>query len=124
VVHGRVTGIHHSETVGDPAAIRVSFERLTFRDRSYPMRAAVLRTEIAARDEVDLRDLARKAGVGAAAGAALGAILTGDLERTIAAAMVGAGVGTLISLGTGDVEAALPAGTDMALQTTQVIRLR
>ena len=124
VVHGEVTGVDTSDHIGEQAAIRLNFDRITFSGRSYPFAAAVVRTEVEVDDRVRTRDVAREAAIGAAAGAALGAVLSGDLEQILTGAILGAAAGTIISLGTGDVEAALPAGTDLTLQTTRNIALR
>ena len=64
----------------------------------------------------------RKAGIGAAAGAALCGILSGgDLDKILIGGALGAAAGTVISLGMGDVEGVLPAGTTMKLQTTRIV---
>lgn len=122
VVHGAVTGLDESDHVGDPAAIRLNFESLQIDDQRHPLTAEVVDTDVDIEDR-GLEDVAEEAGVGAAAGAALGAILTGDLLDTLLGGVLGAGAGTVIGLGTGDVEAALPAGTELHLRTTQRIRL-
>ena len=67
----------------------------------------------------------KKAGIGAAAGAVLGAVLSGgELDKILVGGALGAAAGTVISLGTGDVEGVLPAGTRMTLQTTRTVALR
>jgi hypothetical protein len=69
--------------------------------------------------------VARGAATGAAAGAVLGAIIGGrDLDDIIKAGAVGAAAGTVISLGVGNVEHVLPAGTRMTIQATQSVALR
>jgi hypothetical protein len=63
--------------------------------------------------------------VGAAAGAVLGAIIgDGDLRDILVGGALGAGAGTIISLGRGDIAHELPAGTHMLLQTTDRVELR
>ena len=52
----------------------------------------------------------------------LGAILGGG-SGALKGGLIGAAGGTLIALGTGDVEAELPAGTLMTIRTTQPIDL-
>ena len=66
--------------------------------------------------------IARGAGGGALAGGVLGAILGGG-SGALKGGLIGAAGGTLIGLGTGDVEAKLPAGTGMTIRTTQPIDL-
>ena len=64
----------------------------------------------------------KKAGIGAAAGAVLGAVIGGgDVSKILGGAAIGAAAGTVISLGAGEVDAVLPAGSRMTLQTTQQI---
>ena len=124
VVTGRVTGLHKSNGISDQAAIRLDFDGIAFRGRSYPLSAVVTEARVEMEGEGGGRDAAEKAAIGAAAGAALGAILSGDLKGVVTGAIIGAGAGTIISLGTGEVDAALPAGTDLLLRTTSPIRLR
>jgi hypothetical protein len=55
----------------------------------------------------------------------LGAVLSGgELNKILLGGALGAAAGTVISLGMGDTEAVLPAGTRMTLQTTQTVSLR
>ncbi|HEX7120713.1 MAG TPA: hypothetical protein VF212_18110 [Longimicrobiales bacterium] len=122
LVHGVVTGLDDSDHLGDQAAIRVNFERITFQGRSYPFAAEVVDTDVETRRDGDAA--VTGAVTGAIAGAALGAVIGGDLEDILIGGALGAGAGTIISLGIGDVEAELPAGTDLALRTTRSISLR
>lgn len=124
VVHGVVTGLDDSDEVGDQAAIRLDFESLMIDEESYPLPAAIVEADVDVDSTRDLEEVAKEAGIGAAAGAALGAIMGGDLSAILGTAILGAGAGTIISLGTGDVEAALPAGSDLTLRTTERISLR
>src|SRR5690606_14037452 len=121
VVTGVITGLDDSDHIGDQAAIRVDFERLNIRGRSYPFSAEVVDADV---EVGDPSRIAERAGIGAAAGAALGAIIGADLEDILVGGALGAGAGTIISLGLGDVEAELPAGTDMTLRTRRDISLR
>lgn len=123
-VTGRVTGLQKSERAGQAAAIRLDFQRLTFGGRSYPFEARIVATDLeersATRDET-LRD----AAAGAAAGAVLGAVIgEGELQSILIGGAIGAAAGTVISLGLGDVDAVLPAGTEMQVQATQLVALR
>jgi N-acetylglucosamine kinase-like BadF-type ATPase len=67
---------------------------------------------------------AREVVTGAAVGAALGAIIGGDLRAALLGAFLGAGAGTVVSLGTGDVEPVLPEGTVLRIQTRDRVDLR
>ncbi|MGQ0537857.1 MAG: hypothetical protein ACT4R6_02835 [Gemmatimonadaceae bacterium] len=123
-VHGKVTGLDASDRVGDAAVIKIDFERLTVDGRDHPFNARVTATDLQTRGESKEETL-KKAGIGAAAGAVLGAVLSGgDLDKLLLGAALGAAAGTAISLGMGDTEAVLPAGTRMTLQTTQTVSMR
>ena len=123
LVTGRVTGLDRSDRIGDQAAIRLDFDGIAFSGRSYPLSAVVTEARVEMEGDAGGRDVAERAAIGAAAGAALGAILSGDLKGVVTGAIIGAGAGTIISLGTGEVDAALPAGSKLMLRTTRPIRL-
>jgi len=124
-IHGRVTALDNSDHVGEPAAIKVEFDRLSMHGNSYPFNAKVTATNLETRGGDTRQETLKKAGVGAAAGAVLGAVLSGgDLDKILLGGALGAAAGTVISLGVGDVEAVLPAGTRMTLQTTRTVALR
>lgn len=123
-VHGRVIGLQSSTRVGEQAYIQLEFDSLTYGNRRHEFSARVQETRLeergAGRDET-----LQSAGVGAAAGAVLGAVLSGgSLRGILTGAAAGAAAGTVISLGTGDVEAVLPQGTQLRLETTQQISMR
>jgi hypothetical protein len=125
VVTGRVTALDDSDNPTDRALIQLQFDRLSFNNRSYTFGANV--TNVATIEEKDRKTgtVLRRAGTGAAAGAAIGAIISGgDLEDIIKGGAIGAAAGTLLSLGLGDVEHTIPAGTRMTIQATQNVALR
>lgn len=123
-VHGVITGLDDSDDIGDEALVRLNFERISFGGNSYPFTADIVDTDVDT-DEDGIEDALEKAAIGAAAGAVLGAVLSGaELDAILKGAALGAGVGTVIHLGTGDVEARLPEGTDMTLRTTRTVSLR
>jgi hypothetical protein len=124
-IYGKVTGLDNSDRVGEPAAIKIDFERIVVDGVSRPFYAKVTATNLATRGADSRDETLKKAGVGAAAGAVLGAILSGgDLDKILLGGALGAAAGTVISLGTGDVEGVLPAGTTMQLTTTRTVALR
>ncbi len=113
-VHGKVTGLNNSDHVGEPAAIKIDFERIEVRGQTHPLSAKVTATNLQTRGGDTRDETLKKAGVGAAAGAVLGAVLSGgDLSKILLGGALGATAGTVISLGVGDVEGVLPAGTKM-----------
>ena len=124
-IYGKVTGLDNSDHAGEPAAIKVDFEQIEIGGVSDAFNASVTATILQTRGADAREETLRKAGVGAAAGAILGAVLSGgDLQKILIGGALGAAAGTAISLGTGDVEAVLPAGTKMTLQTTRTVALR
>ena len=124
-VHGTVTGLDNSDHVGEPAAIKVNFEHIVMYGRTYPFEGKITATNLETRGADTRNETLKKAGVGAAAGAVLGGILSGgDLDKILLGGALGAAAGTVISLGAGDVEGVLPAGTKMTLQTTRTVALR
>lgn len=121
-VHGTITALDDSDHAADVAYIRLNFDRISLNGRSYPFSAQVMETDVRAAGDTDFDPEA--AARGAIAGGILGAVLQGDLEGAITGGAIGAVIGTAISLGTGTVQAALPAGTAIELQSTQAVDLR
>src|SRR5690606_1288005 len=97
--------------------------RIQIRDRTYPFTADVIETRPrVTRDESRILE---RAGIGAAAGAVLGAIVTGgELEGILVGGALGAGAGTIIALGVGDVDPELDEGSVLTLRTTRNVQLR
>ena len=123
-VYGKVTGLQDSDNVGQKAAIRLDFERINVNGVERPFEANITATNLQMEKEETRNETLKKAGIGAAAGAVLGAVIGGgDISKILGCAAIGAAAGTVISLGGGDVEAVLPAGSKMTLQTTQQIAL-
>jgi hypothetical protein len=123
-VMGRVTGVDGSDRVGEQAAIRIAFEGVEINGKTHAFNAEVTEVDVSVGDRTRIGDTREKAGVGAVAGAVLGAVVGGSLKDILIGGALGAGVGTIISLGVGDVESALPAGTQLTLRTTQSIAAR
>lgn len=122
VLNGMVTVVDPSRHAGDPAYVGVNFESIHFNGRTYPFSAEVVDTEM--RAEGQRRRTARGAVRGALTGSVLGAVIRGrELDNILRGAAIGAGAGTIISLGAGEIDATLPAGTDVMLRTTAPIRL-
>ena len=123
-VYGKVTGLQDSDNVGQKAAIRLDFERININGVERPFEANITQTNLQTQNEESRSETLKKAGIGAAAGAVLGAVIGGgDISKILGGAAIGAAAGTVISLGGGDVEAVLPAGSRMTLQTTQQVTL-
>ncbi|MGH7500343.1 MAG: hypothetical protein ACREL7_01160 [Longimicrobiales bacterium] len=123
-VTGRITGIDESEKIGDQAAIRVVFESINVNGTEHALSADVTNVDVSVTDRANVEDLQKKAGVGAAAGAVVGAIVGGQLKDILVGGALGAGAGTIISLGTGDVQSALPEGSELNLRVTERVAMR
>lgn len=123
-VYGKVTGLQDSNNAGQKAAIRLDFERININGTERPFEAKITATHLQTQGEDSRNETLKKAGIGAAAGAVLGAVIGGgDVSKILGGAAIGAAAGTVISLGTGEVDAVLPAGSKMTLQTTQQVTL-
>lgn len=123
-VYGKVTGLQDSNNAGQKAAIRLDFERININGVERPFEAKITATQLQTQGEDTRNETLKKAGIGAAAGAVLGAVLGGgDVSKILGGAAIGAAAGTVISLGTGEVDAVLPAGSKMTLQTTQQVTM-
>lgn len=120
-VAGIITGVDDSDRIGDQAAMRLAFESITVNGRVHAFNAEIMEVDVDLTDRARVGDVREKAGIGAAAGAVLGAVIGGSLKDILVGGVLGAGAGTIVSLGLGDVEAALPAGTDITLRTTQQV---
>jgi hypothetical protein len=121
-VYGKVTGLQDSNNAGQKAAIRLDFERINVNGVERPFEAKITATNLQTTGNDTRNETLKKAGIGAAAGAVLGAVIGGgDVSKILGGAAIGAAAGTIISLGTGEVDAVLPAGSRMTLQTTQQV---
>jgi hypothetical protein len=123
-VYGKVTGLQDSNNAGQKAAIRLDFERININGVERPFEANITATQLQTQGQDSRNETLKKAGIGAAAGAVLGAVIGGgDVSKILGGAAIGAAAGTVISLGMGEVDAVLPAGSKMTLQTTQQVTL-
>lgn len=118
-VEGTVTGVAPSAKYGDQAAIRLDFNDIVVGGTSHPLSAEVVSAKPKA--QTNTGRVGKGAGIGAAGGALLGAVLGKSVKGAVIGGLLGAGTGTVISLGTGEVQAKLPAGSEMKLRTDQII---
>lgn len=119
---GKVTELSPSERVGEPASITLAFTEIEVNGQEKPLQA-----DITDADPELSRNWGRAgkgAGIGAAGGAVLGAVLGRSVKGAVIGGVVGAAAGTAISLGTGEEDAKLPAGTPMTLALTQPVPLK
>jgi hypothetical protein len=125
-VFGHVSGVHLANLPTEQSVIRLAFDSLTFYGRSYPFDASI--SSVRLEDEATVAtagSTVRGAATGAVAGAVLGAIIGGgELNRIVSGGLLGAAVGTVISLGTGGTQSVIPAGSRMTIRSTQSVELR
>jgi hypothetical protein len=123
-IEGRVTATDDSDNATEPALIRLAIDRIRFDGRSHPLSAEIIQSSAVQTTEQSERDRTRQIVIGGAVGAAIGAILGDkDLKKILIGGAIGAAAGSIISLGT-EVNATLPAGSQMTVRTTQSIQLR
>lgn len=122
-IEGRVTARDDSDHAGDPALIRLAFDRIRFNGQTYPFSAAIVQSSAVQTSEPAV-DRTRPIVIGGVVGAVLGGILSGgDLDKIAIGGTLGAAAGSIISMGT-EVNATLPAGSQMTLQATQTTTIR
>ena len=125
VVYGKVSALDDSDHPADQALIQLAFSTIRVNGRDYPFTANVTNVAEVKQTTKNSETVAKSAATGAAIGAAIGAIIKGrDLEAILKGGAIGAAAGTVISLGVGDVEHVIPAGTRMTIQATQQVTLR
>jgi hypothetical protein len=103
VMRGTVADVTKATRIERKGKLRVTFDRITIKGRSYPMAASVTQ----ALESEGIGGEKEKIGIGAGAGAILGAIL-GGVKGAVAGILIGGGGVIAATEGT-DVE--LPAGT-------------
>ncbi len=103
--------------------IRLNFDELGFEGRRFPFSADISNVDV--KSTVDKNGATRGAVTGGAVGAVLGAILSGgELSKIIGGGLLGAAAGTVVSLGSGELGATIPAGSAMTLRATNTIIVR
>jgi formylmethanofuran dehydrogenase subunit C len=123
-IDGHVTAIDDSDNATEPALIRLTFDRIRFSGNTYPFSAAIVQSSAVQTSEQSSTERTRKIIIGGAVGAAIGGLLSGgDLDKIIIGGAIGAAAGQIVSLGT-EVNATLPAGSQMTLQATQTTTVR
>ena len=115
VMRGVVSSVNKAGRIERKGSMTVAFDRVTIRDRSYPMRATVTQ----AIESEGIKGEKEKIGIGAGAGAILGAIL-GGAKGALAGILIGGG-GTIAATEGKDVE--LPAGTVLRVRLDTPINL-
>jgi len=123
-IEGRVTALDDSDNATEPALIRLAFDRIRFDGRSHPFAASIVQSSPVQTSEQSSSERTRRIVIGGAVGAAIGGILSGgDLDKIVIGGTLGAAAGSIVSLGT-EVNATLPAGSQMTVQATQTTTIR
>ncbi|MEX0891099.1 MAG: hypothetical protein WEB88_02935 [Gemmatimonadota bacterium] len=123
-VRGRITQVQPSGRVGQTAVMNLAFEAVSFDGATYPLQATVVRTEPEKVSGSSTAQQAGKVAAGAAAGAILGQVLGKDTKSTLKGAVIGAVAGTAVAMGTADVDAVLPAGSEMVIRLDGPVTVR
>ena len=114
-MRGVVSAVKRAGRIERTGSLNVSFDRITMRGLSYPLRATVTQ----ALEGEGLKGEAGKIGVGAGAGAILGAIL-GGAKGALAGILIGGG-GTIAATEGTDVD--LPVGTVLRVRVDEPLSL-
>lgn len=112
VITAMVTGVEPSDEAGDLAAVRLNFLRMNRNGVLHPLTADIVRTEFEEGSSADR------------VSAPYGFVIGGELLSTLVQESFGRGAGTVVSLGRGETEAVLPAGTQMTIRTIDALDLR
>ena len=109
---GIVTGVDDSDHAGDVAYIRLNFLRIAINGVNHPFSADITSTGIMTpRGATTSRT-------------ALGTVIPRDEREAVLGNSLQAGAGTIIALGTGEVAAVLPEGTQLVIRTRDMLELR
>ncbi|HEX4915416.1 MAG TPA: hypothetical protein VFV51_15775, partial [Vicinamibacterales bacterium] len=92
-IDGRVTARDDSDHAGDPALIRLAFDRIRFNGQSYPFSAAIVRTSDVQTTKTG-GDKTRPIVIGGAVGAVLGGLISGgEIDKIAIGGTLGAAAG-------------------------------
>jgi len=115
-VRGVVSAVDPADRIHRSGSLTLSFDELTVRGRTYPMRA--MATNVF--ESGGIREETGTAGIGAGAGAIVGGIL-GGLKGAILGAVIGAG-GAIAATEGKDIE--LPAGSIIRIRLDSPVSVR
>lgn len=120
-VRGQVTAVQESGRQGEQAIIKLEFSEISMDGATYPLRATIVQANPETRSRTGTGGRVARIGGGAAAGAILGRVIGGDTKGAVIGAAVGAAAGTAITLGTEDVDAVLPEGSEMTIRLDEPV---
>lgn len=121
VVRGQVTAVQESGSQGEQAIIKLEFSEISIDGGTYPLRATIVQANPETKSRTTTGGRVARIGGGAAAGAILGRVIGGDTKGAVIGAAVGAAAGTAITLGTEDVDAVLPEGSEMTIRLDEPV---
>jgi hypothetical protein len=127
LLRGRITGIHKSSIPGEQSVIRLAFEDLQIRGKTFPVTASISNVVPVDKQAIPATTAStvHNAAAGGATGAALGTVISGgELSKIIAGGILGAATGTVISLGAGGSEGVIPAGSTFTVRTNDQVIVR
>jgi len=116
VVHGVVTAVDPATRTDRTGSLTLSFDRITVRGRSYPIRALAIQVF----ESEGLEGEAARIAAGAGVGAILGGIL-GGVKGALAGILIGGGG---VVAATEGKEPVLPAGTTIRIRFDAPLQLR
>lgn len=117
VLSGRITAIDPAEYAGQRALIRVDVDRITVNGATYPLNARIIDVDPDLPSPEKTR-LTAMAQAGAQTAVILGRVYTdAELQDGLKGRSLESANGTVISLGNGDIEPVLPAGSVVTLRT-------
>ena len=123
-IDGHVTALDDSDNAAEPALIRLAFDRIRFNGSSFPFDATIVQSNPVQTSDATKTERNKQIIIGGAVGAALGGLMSGgDLKKIVIGGAIGAAAGSIVSLGT-EVNATLPAGSQMTVQATQTTTIR
>jgi len=115
VMRGTIADVTKATRIERKGKLRVTFDRITIKGRSYPMAASVTQ----ALESEGIMGEKEKIGIGAGAGAILGAIL-GGAKGAVAGILIGGG-GVIAATEGSDVD--LPAGTILRVRLDSPLQM-
>jgi hypothetical protein len=119
-LHGTVTAVAPRTVHGQQTAIAVHFDELVLNGEAVRVAAEVVQVDLNVEDS---ERVMRRKSVGSEGYVALGGILGADLATTHTGVDF-APAWSVISLGMGDIDPVLPAGTRLTVRTTERASLR
>ena len=114
----RITELKKSENVNDRAVLAFVAEQIRFNGTSFPLKASIASADVNQVRTSSTGSDAKKVIGGAVVGAVVGQILGKDTKSTVIGAATGAAAGAGAAVVTGDYDACIPQGGNIAITLT------